>query len=73
MLFFQQSPKKAASKNITLEKEDSGSMSCVHCKKSFTNKKSYLKHLALHKHKKQAQHTCEFCQKLFKKPSDLVN
>lgn len=47
-------------------------VSCTHCNKTFRNKKTYLKHVAVHKHKKAAVHSCQYCEKIFKKPSDLV-
>lgn len=46
---------------------------CVYCNKDFNNRTIYLKHTNSQHKKENGLHTCQFCEKQFKKPSDLVS
>ncbi|XP_044264295.1 zinc finger protein 236-like [Tribolium madens] len=65
--------------NIELAKENdeakSRPMTCEKCSKVFSNKKTFLKHVSSHKETKRVGsglHQCSFCEKSFKKHSDLT-
>lgn len=68
-------------KNVKMEIEEVDALdsdtntSCAICEKTFPNRITYLKHMDLHKRKakKQEPNNCQYCQKVFKKPSDLVH
>lgn len=57
-------------------KEKSKPLKCEKCNKEFSNKRTFSKHLSCHKDRKKVGggvHHCSFCQKCFKKHSDLVS
>lgn len=61
---------KHKNKNTLINK--SNEQKCNTCGKMFSTKLALYRHSAIHNIKKEVKNVCSYCEKMFKKPSDLV-